>query len=233
MARSNLQTVTSLVRSYLDEAGEPITWNDGVLLPIANEAQRKVVSMLSGAKLFEDEVTLTIPAGLTAITYAADPPTGDPVIPDDFLHPMFIFERPAGSSAHFCGPLWRRRSRFSTYQRTQTLGEWMWKAGTLRFIGATTNRDIRIEYKRRLLFMSNPNDPLEIPGSENAIAWRCVQNAEFSRGNPNLMATARAEVAEAIAELKRQFTLPMQNAPVRRRPYGSEGYGGTTLLPRG
>jgi hypothetical protein len=220
VTRPNLQTVTSLVRSYLDEAGEPITWNDGILIPFANEAQRKVVAILTGAKLLEDEATLTIPAGTVAITYEADPPTGDPVLPDLFLHPMSIYERPAGSSADYCGPLRRRRSRFSTYQRTQSLGEWMWKAGTLRFIGATTDREIRIEYKRRLEFMTDPNAPLEVPGSENAIAWRCVQNAEFSRGNPNLMATAKNEFNEAIAELKRQFTLPMQNAPVRRRPYG-------------
>jgi len=218
----NYQTVTSIVRSLLDESEEPTTWKDGKLTEIANEAQRKVVGLLgtASAKLLEDDVSLTIPAGTLEVTFSPPAAVGTLALPDELLFPMVIRERLLGATTDYGEPLERRRTRLSTNVRTEALHEWMWKGNRLRFIGATTDRDIQIEYRRRLPFLLNPNDPLLIPGSENAIAWRCVMNAEYSRGNRALQDRAKVEFNEAIKELRQLFVLSMQNVPVRRRPYG-------------
>jgi len=225
MTQPTFQTVSTLVRAYLDEAEAPITWQDSYLLPIAAEAQRKVVTLLgsAAAKLLEDDVTLTIPAGRTSVTYPTDP-SNPPELPEDFLFPVVIQERASGSALDYGPPLERRRSRLSTQQQLDHLAEWLWKAGRLQFVGATTDRQIRIEYRKRLpsLTVLGPDVTLLIPDSENAIAWRCVMNAEFSRGNRLLQDRAKVEFNEAMAELRKPYVHSMQGLPVRRRPYGSD-----------
>src|SRR6266853_2075959 len=99
--------ITALVRSLLNDAAGNL-FTDGVLLPYANAAYRKVQRALanvqSGTFLTDDKllvipaVTATDPSLQVAVTDATAPPNQ---LPTDLLVPLKLWERPAGSSDDF------------------------------------------------------------------------------------------------------------------------------------
>src|SRR5580700_6844758 len=136
--------ITSLVRSLLNDAAGNL-FTDGVLLPYANSAYRKVQRALanvqSGTFLSDDvllvvaAVTATDPSLQVAITDATAPPNQ---LPTDLLVPLKLWERASGSSDDFVEMTdLTNHGGLPSQPQGECLDVWEWRTDGVYFIGAT------------------------------------------------------------------------------------------------
>src|ERR1700692_1929268 len=143
--------ITSLVRALLNDAAGNL-FTDGVLLPYANSAYRKVqralASVQSGTFLSDDALlVVTAVSGVDAslqvsITDATAPPNQ---LPTDLLVPLKLWERANGSSDDF-GEMndLTTHGGLPSQPQGMELEYWEWRADGLYFIGATQDTQIRL-----------------------------------------------------------------------------------------
>lgn len=175
--------------------------SDWDLLPFVRVAYRTIARALRGAgvSLFRRTTPspLVVTAGGTSIGRATSP-----ALPTDLVRPLEVMERPNGSSIKF-----RRMAQSEGLLENRTLDtffeEWEWKDDAIRFVAATGDVDVLIEYEAALPELLTPNDPILIPDSVDTIA--CLAASYAVTGRPNvtggeaLATEARKAVDDLVA----------------------------------
>ncbi len=219
--------ITSLVRSLLNDAAGNL-FTDGVLLPYANAAYRKVQRALANIRsgtFLMDDVQLVVPA-VTAvdpslqvsITDATAPPNQLPI---DLLVPLKLWERADGSSENFIEMAdLTGHGGLPSQPQGARLQFWEWRADGIYFLGATRDAEIRLRYQRAYPDLVDATSPVLVRHAQEAIAYFPAAMASAARGAP-LAARWDGVGADALEDLLVRATQRGQHTMRRRRPYAS------------
>ncbi len=217
--------ITTLVRSLLnDSAGNLFT--DGLLLPYLNSAYRKVqreLANIQSSTFLVDNATVVVPAVSAAdpsmqvaITDATAPPNQ---LPSDLLVPVKLWERLNGSSDDF-QEIVDLTGHGGLPSRPQgvSLDVWEWRADGLYFLGATTDRQVRIRYQKAFPDLSDATSTVLIRNAQEPIAYYTAAMAAMARGSP-LAEKWDLAGTDALEDLIIRATQREQQTVRRRRPY--------------
>ena len=217
--------ITSLVRSLLNDAAGNL-FTDGVLLPYANAAYRKVqralASVRSGTFLTDDTLLVVAAVGApdaslqVAITDATAPPNQ---LPTDLLVPLKLWERAAGSSDSFVEMAdLSGHGGLPPQAQGSTLQFWEWRTDGIYFCGATQNVQIRLRYEKAYPDLGDATSPVLVRNAQEAIAYFTAAMASAARGAPQAGRWDGAG-ADALEDLLQRATQREQHTTRRRRPY--------------
>ena len=183
--------IISLVRSLLNDAAGNL-FTDGVLLPYANAAYRKVqralanirsgTFLMDGVQLVVSAVTAVDPSLQVSITDATAPPNQ---LPTDLLVPLKLWERADGSSENFIEMAdLTGHGGLPSQPQGARLQFWEWRADGIYFLGATRDAEIRLRYQRAYPDLVDATSPVLVRHAQEAIAYFTAAMASAARGAP-------------------------------------------------
>jgi len=146
-------------------------------------------------------------------------PTG-PALPTNFVVPVLLWERESGSDAdYFLMNEVRTLPKSSVL--TAYLQWWTYQNQIIKFLGATTDRQVKIDYIANTLgFPEAPEDRLNVFNCASFLAYRTAGlAAEFQGENAERAASLNANAQGAIDKLINLDVKNQQSMPVRRRPF--------------
>jgi len=141
--------------------------------------------------------------------------------PANLLEPKTLWERAAGTQDTFV--LMQEKGWEPELPQSSSLNYWNWRGDIIRFIGATTAREVKIRYLGGIEVPTQDEDSLGFLFAENYLIPETAALAAGSLGNK---ATYEAMHIVATMNLEKviAFNIKGQQAlPVRRRPYRSSG----------
>ncbi|HQN09681.1 MAG TPA: hypothetical protein PK569_19115 [Thermoanaerobaculia bacterium] len=163
-----LSTVTAKTRALLGDQDAQL-YADSFLVTYVGMAQSQLDSFLAarGVARYRKEALITVPAGTTELTL-----TTVPALPADFVHAVVLHERPSGSTkaSDWIG-MSRVRTDLPNLIPVEWLGVWNEQGGALRFVGATTDRQIQLDYMCVPAEVALPGDTLPMANSAEALAY--------------------------------------------------------------
>lgn len=188
----------------LDELQESFAQNN---IPVTNSGTSPAITIPIGTKLIgpQDGIGASLPA-----------------LPADFVQAQALYERLAGSADPFV-PMTRREFLPHALDdlATEALQYWTYEGQQIRFVGATTTREIKIDYIKSLF----PNgltasDPLGLINCNSFLYYRTAALCSHFIGENE----TRAGQLNGFAELaiNRVITLNVkgkQSIQTRRRPF--------------
>lgn len=166
----------------------------------------------------DSDATITVPAGSTVVAFNAVSP--EPALPSDLVEPLELYERTAGSDDDFL-PMSRRQFLPPYVTITSNLIYWAWMGQEIKFIGANTDIEIRIDYTKSVL----PN----IQDQDDAIDY--INAASFLYNRTGALCaqfigenSERADVLNVTAQLAIDRAIGIgvkggQSIATRRRPF--------------
>ena len=163
-----LSTVTAKTRALLGDL-EAQLYADSFLVTYVGMAQSQLDAFLAskGVARYRKEALITVPAGTVELTL-----TTTPALPADFVHAVALHERPSGSTkaSDWIG-MARVREDLPNLEQGETLGLWNEQGGALRFVGATTDRQVQLDYMCVPSEVALPGDTLPMANSAEALAY--------------------------------------------------------------
>lgn len=187
-------------------------YTDTRLIPLLQKAYRELQTkmMLNGLPVLK-EVSTSVNV-LTGTVSLGDG-TG---LPTDFVYPIELEERAQGS-AEFFQPMSETEWEPSQ-QQTSYLRVWNWREEEIKFLGATTDREVKIKYMKGLTRITATTTPISINNAVTYLAARCAGIAAFVIGeNPSRATELNADAGIALQELLTILVKRQQGLPVRRR----------------
>lgn len=146
-------------------------------------------------------------------------PTG-PALPSNFVVPITLWERLSGTSNSY-----DMMAPFKTLPKTEVLTSslmyWSFRKQFIQFIGATTNRDVKIDYIGDTLSVAeDENDRINAFNAKSFLAYRTAALAsEFQGEDEERAAKLNSNAQNALDKLLNTDIKNQQNMPVRRRPF--------------
>lgn len=188
---------------------------DQALLPILNKAYRELQVKLGaiGVGTTREVIsTLPIPAGLRSL----DDGSG---LPTDFLYPVELGERLAGTAERYAKM--EEREWEPDERQMDNLRYWSWREESLKFVGAKTARELMLRYIKTLIPLTDSTTPIQISESQTWLAQRTAALAALLLGgNPSRSQALTLDLYSANGpweDLKATKIKRLQNIPVRRR----------------
>ncbi len=204
---------------YIDLIAQGDVYSDTVLMPLINSAYRKVQRKL----LDTGSPTMTgvhfYPGVAVSTTILSD--SSAPQLPDDFLAPRMLWEKPTGT----VDINYRQLSQSDNIESTPQLGfnyQYSWRREMIIMPGATQVLDLKLRYFRSLYPVQSADAQFLIRGSADAIGYYTAAIAANSRSSPQA-ATFQAMAETHILELCDVQAHSGQYRPRRRKPYGGRG----------
>lgn len=185
---------------------------DDKMLPLLQKAYGELQTkmMLNGLPVLREQTTATPVAAGTVLL-------GDGSgLPGDFVYPLHLAERALNSTL-----LYEDMDELDwepTLQQDTRLRYWNWREEEIKFLGATTNREVRIRYMKGLTRITATTTPIAVNNSEAFLASRCAAIAAVLIGSNPTKGQALGEDAQVMLDdllgvlVKRQ-----QGLGVRRR----------------
>jgi hypothetical protein len=142
-------------------------------------------------------------------------------LPTDLIAPIWLWERPDNSTGKFVDmdeTEWEPEETQGTELRY-----WSWREEEIKFLGATTPREVKIRYWKSLGSISATNSPIAILNSEQWLAQRLAAVASLTLGsNPTRAAALQADLTSIwddfiAATLKRRQGIPVRRKRTRYR----------------
>ena len=158
------------------------------------------------------------------------PAATSPALPIDFMVPVLVEERVAGSGTNFAEVRRAERILPSIYQ-TQSMGEWDWRNDALYFNGSIVAMDLRVSYQSTKL----PKFPLSLPASAfgatiipfqdamDVLAYRAAYIFSAARVGDQVAAGLKAASEEEANNLANIDTISKQSSRYGRDSYGEGG----------
>jgi hypothetical protein len=205
--------------AFLNDPSRAIYTNT-VLLPHLQAAglmlQSKLleagVSTLDISTITSSHITLAV--GETQIGEA-----GDADLPADFIVPINLGERLDGSTEQF-SPI-RQVEQLPEREASAVMGVYVWQNEQLQFLGATTAREIKLEYQKGITEFTGANDTVYQIGSKLYLAAETAAQAALVIGRNKERADALEYIAQReLSSYVRTRTKEAQGYPAQRLPYG-------------
>jgi len=185
---------------------------DEKLIPLMQKSYRELQTkmMLNGLPVLK-EASIAIPVS-QGTTFLGD----GSGLPTDFIYPIELHERPSGSGDLFT-PMDERAWEPDT-KPAEALQVWVYREEQVKFLGATTNREVRIRYMKGLTRIVDGTSPIGIIQSVGFLASRTAAIAALLLGaNPSraqaLDVDAQVNLADVLGILVKQ----QQGMGIRRR----------------
>lgn len=214
---ATLATITARVQALCNDQ-EVQVLTQTFLLPYINAMQEELTQRLrsAGVDRLRFSSVLDVPAGTTSITTASTPPLPTSPVLDE---PDVLFEKDHGADDSTYREMIESQQLPDIPQQS-ALVYWNWDGGTINFVGATTERDVRVHYFGDLAALTDSTDTISIVGSNNALAFLTAAAVMLSRD----VATAAQFQAKGnyyIDLLINEQIKVKQREPLRRRPMRS------------
>lgn len=151
-------------------------------------------------------------------------PPNTPVLPQDFISPLRLWERQSGSNSVFI-PMLLQLDGLPSVQKAIFNRMWEWRDNAIYMPGAIGNTDIRLRYKRYLPDFATQGSvqwyqqPMPIMRCVNAMADYIAFEMAKPRGDVNAADFLKSGDEEANILFNREIQLK-ERTNVRRRPYG-------------
>lgn len=207
-------TVLTSARILLNDPSGAI-YPDAAMYPLLNKAYRELQVKLTTFGISTTKEIFTVVAvnvGTTSLSDGAGLPT-------DLIYPIELFER-AKNSTEF----WKlmQETNFEPNEVTLStfLNFWTWREDEIKFIGALTDRDVKIRGIKSLGSITSGTSPILILDSDLWIAQRAAAIAALTIGaNPTRAQALQADLDRPGGvwdDLKIILVRRKQNLPVRR-----------------
>lgn len=194
---------------YLNDI-EGVTYTDNVLLPYVKAVYSQYQSELevNGLQFINSIKNISVTAGTTIL-----------ITPADFMYPISLQERDSGSTDNSAFMEMEQREWEPSRQQTNTLGQWVFRNGEVRFLGSTADREVKLYYQS--IFPSLLDGSSLVKG--NCITFLAARTAAmaflFLAQNETL-----AQVAEDVAKAELEKIIRVnvkrsQSLSARRKPY--------------
>lgn len=200
-----------------DVAGE--IWTTAILLPYGKKAVRELweQSLVAGMPLFNEiSSVLTLAANVTSLHSGSTP-----ALPSDLVLPIKLEERPGGSSSSILFEDMDEREWDVDTTPGPTLDFWVWREGEIKLVGATTSRDVRIQYLKAVTEPTGGASQLEVQSTTKTFlgartaGLACVMIGEnMTRGE-----ALTQDADKAMHRFLQLATKARQNLRTRRLPY--------------
>ena len=219
-----LADITPRVRQRLNDSDAEL-FTDIVLLPYAQDAcdELQLELELFGALILEEVSTppITIPIytnwSITGVPQVLGYNT-TPALPADLLEPQRLEERLSGSTDMFVPMIARQWE--PDILPSDSLRYWSWREQNINFIGATTLRDIKIYYLKRLLNVTSITNVINVNNSQLFLTCRIAGMAARDIGeNPTRADELDQEAEKMLNKLTRIGVKNKQRTRTRRRPF--------------
>lgn len=185
---------------------------DDKLIPIMQKAYRELQTkmMLNGLPVLKEQ---TLATAVNVGTVSLGDGSG---LPTDFLYPIELQERLAGSGAQY------EDMDEAEWEESITPSDrlyfWTWREETLQFVGALTNREVRIRYMKGLTRIIATTTPIAVNNAVTYLAARTAAIAAVVLGsNPSRGEVLAGDAAGALDELIRILVRREQGIGIRRR----------------
>jgi hypothetical protein len=209
---ATLASITARVQALCNDQDVAVL-TQAFLLPYINAAQEELTQRLRSAgvarMLFSS--TLDVPANTTVITK-----TSTPALPALLDEPAFLFEKNDGADVSTFRPMIGPQELPDVPQQSSLI-YWNWVSGTITFVGATTARDVRVEYYGDLSAFTDSTDDVAISGSVNAISYLTAAAVMLAR-DANTSALLKPQANYYVDMIINEHIKATQTLPVRRRP---------------
>lgn len=210
--------ITPRIAARLNDAAQG-TYTNTVLLPFVQDAwdELKLDLDLNGNLAVETITSnpITVPIGVTSLA-------ANSLLPSDMLEPQRVDERLSGTTDLFTEMTPRQWEPQIT--QTDSLRYWIYRQQDIKFVGATTARDIIIYYKQALIDISSPSDQLNINHCKQFMVNKTAALAAmFIAQNVNKANTLEAKAEQFLIKLRRIQAKVKQRTRTRRKPFTTIG----------
>lgn len=216
-----LLSIIPRIAARLNDSAQQMYTND-VILPLAQDAADELQAELDlyGILVLEHVTNppIVVPQMNPVVPGSSISLDGLGLLPLDMLEPQKLEERLSGSTDMFM-PMIRRQWEPAILP-TDSLRYWDYREENIFFIGATTDREIKISYIKRLVVINDVNSVISVNNSTlfmiNRTAALC---AEYIGENKTRADSLNAQANDNMAWIIRIGTKSKQGTRTRRRPF--------------
>lgn len=167
----------------------------------------------------------TIALGVTNIGGPGGPP-----LPTDFIAPYAVWERLAGSTNDY-DILEKRQFLPKTSVLTNALTYWAYSKQIIKFIGANTPRNVKIDYiANNLSIAEDPEEMINVFIAKSFLSYRTAAlAAEYLGENPDRATTLNGNASRSIETIINTDVKNRQNIQTIRRPFRGRRWGVNTI----
>lgn len=207
------QTPLTEAKSLLNDPNGSI-YTDTSMLPLLQKAYAELQTklMLNGMPVLKEKATaIAVNAGTVALGDGAG-------LPSDFIYPIELKERVAGAGATtLYEDMVELEWEPNTPQSTK-LVYWNWREEEIKFLGATTNREVLVKYMKGLTRITATTTPISVNNATTFLAARCAAISALVLGsNPSRAEALNADAGMALQDLLGILVRRQQGIPIRRR----------------
>jgi hypothetical protein len=139
--------------------------------------------------------------------------------PADLIFPVRLYERTPGESDDNWIPMTEKEWEPNSILQ-QNLGIWVWRQGVVSFLGASTNREVKMRYEASFTAIVDGTSTIVVTDAQTFLASRVAAIAALVVGSNRERAEPLAEDAkDALERLVVAAIKQRQNLPVRRAGY--------------
>jgi hypothetical protein len=143
-------------------------------------------------------------------------------LPTDLIVPIKLWERAQDSEDKYV-PM-RRMTWSSTMEQSTNLEVWDWRNQAINLLGATTDREVRLDYIRMLVPITTSLNSVEVTGSLNYLSCKTAALVAGSiGGNEPLELKYHALASRHLNKLLKIGVKNNQANRSRRRPFRLSG----------
>jgi len=190
-----------------------IIYPDNALLPLLKKAHRELQQRLSRSgqqQTKEVSTTISVASGTTRLGDGAG-------LPNDLIYPIWLKEKAQGAPASDYVDM-SQRSWEPTTAPQQELLLWVWREDEIKFVGALSNREVLIRYRKGYPLITSVSIPIGIMDSETFLTSRLAAIAAMVLGENYSRADALNGDAEVAFDILTGVnTSQRQFRPVRRQ----------------
>lgn len=197
-------------------------FKDSIMLPLVELAQRRVHMALAvtGGSTGQFLTAAATDIPITAVTQLTLDWTSSTPLPDDFIVPLKLWEKPTGSTDDNYTEM-TKVERQAQRSQDDRLIEWWWENAQIQFIGATTARTIRLEYMKLVPAVTDLSATLPIPAEADCLVFFTAYLAALGRGSLEQANAVKVEADFALAVLSNLNQKSAQESATRRLPYSA------------
>lgn len=139
--------------------------------------------------------------------------------PSDLLFPKKLWEKAVGAADEEYYPLDERESE-PDEASVETLENWWFREGYIKFKGATTSRSVIVKYQRELATITGESTVIPVLNVKNFLAFRTAAIIARARGNKSRADDLDADAKFHFDSIIGTKVKDAQGEPVKPKPYG-------------
>lgn len=147
-----------------------------------------------------------------------------PVLPDDMIVPIEVFEKDSGQSDDYYRRMEQREFNPNTLPGNE-LHSWAWREQTIYTIGSTLSKLLRVRYYRLISSVLGDTSQIELSHALNYLSYHTAALASEHIGqNRQKAIDLEAQAMSKLGKLLKKEVKQTHSKPVRRKPFKLNRY---------